>query len=958
MYRTFLFSYFFLSLAFFSRAQQPYGLLLNNVPAENIYGMHSDAKGYIWLASDIGLLKYDGFTFTSFKSSIQTSLSGSDIKEDKYSRIWYQNFDGYIYYIQDEKINYIPQNTPAGFISYGLTDHYLFIVQKKGVDVFGLKDLKFIKTIAIPPGIAEQATSLKNNFYLITDNILYRIDDSLRLTSTTYFENKKLHVKYIYPYKDQLYVVSKLNEEKKIYFFAPNLKFQKSIDIPDLTYIQASDVIDGLIWLHSPRGSFAYNDSGRRIFKKPLFSENSISKIIKDYNNNYWFSTVNDGVYIVPELNNQAYNVEEYNPQTFLATKTNYLIGSQNGVLFSTSHLVDNRKTLFTTHENLPIYYIYQDTIDKNIIFSGKGFNAVPKGDFSKLKNYDIALKEIVRLDDKYYAFSASGFCALFLNPLADTAQPSRWDALFRANQDRKIPQMAIIIKGVRAKSATYNSRNETLYLSTNIGLFKVTPSDIQEIKRNNTETVFTNKTICLNDKVFTLTTKGTLLQITDDQNFISINKKYGIEEDDIKMIRQSAGKLLLLTSDYIGVLEGNKLRKIDIWVKANAVRNLTIQNNKVVMLTKKDILPLHLMINASENKTRFYIDYLKVNNEKRKISKMHKLSHRENTISIGFSVLEYLSNNTPVYYRINKERWVLINKETRTLQFPLLSAGNYTIEFKVRNHVTSEKIMFEILQPFWKKWWFYLLSLIAGGILIYLYFRKKSIIMKRQIALLNEKVALEKSLGKSVLSSIKSQMNPHFFYNALNTIQAYIFTNDKQKANNYLAKFSKLTRIILEMSEKETVFLSEDIQAIKLYLDLEKMRFSDDFTYEILTINIEDKENIEFPPMLLQPYIENSVKHGLLHRQGLKKLIISFEQKEQFLYVTIDDNGIGRKRAGELNFIKKKNHQSFSTRANEKRLEILNQDRENKITFEIIDKINSKGEAEGTTVILVIPVD
>src|SRR5690606_34823085 len=111
MYRTsLLYIVFFITFAL--KAQQPYGLLLNDIPAENVYGMHSDSKGYIWFATDLGLLKYDGFKFTSFKSDIQTSLSGSDIKEDKYGRIWYQNFDGFIYYIYNEKINQFSQNTP------------------------------------------------------------------------------------------------------------------------------------------------------------------------------------------------------------------------------------------------------------------------------------------------------------------------------------------------------------------------------------------------------------------------------------------------------------------------------------------------------------------------------------------------------------------------------------------------------------------------------------------------------------------------------------------------------------------------------------------------------------------------------------------------------------------------------------------------------------------------------
>ena len=202
--------------------------------------------------------------------------------------------------------------------------------------------------------------------------------------------------------------------------------------------------------------------------------------------------------------------------------------------------------------------------------------------------------------------------------------------------------------------------------------------------------------------------------------------------------------------------------------------------------------------------------------------------------------------------------------------------------------------------------------------------------------------------------------MNPHFFYNALNTIQAYIFTNEKQKANAYLAKFSKLTRNVLEMSEKETISLNEEIEALKLYLELEKMRFSDQFNFDIVLENSLDKENIEFPPMLIQPYVENAIKHGLLHKKGEKELMITFRKEQNLLIVLIDDNGIGRKRSKELNRIKSEKHQSFSSDANEKRLEILNKNAKSKaeIVLKFIDKQDINGVAIGTTVILSIPLE
>ena len=209
----------------------------------------------------------------------------------------------------------------------------------------------------------------------------------------------------------------------------------------------------------------------------------------------------------------------------------------------------------------------------------------------------------------------------------------------------------------------------------------------------------------------------------------------------------------------------------------------------------------------------------------------------------------------------------------------------------------------------------------------------------------------------RSALKAIKSQMNPHFFYNALNTIQSYILANDKKQAVNYLSKFSQLTRTILEMSEKENISLAEEIKTMNLYLEIEKARFDEDFEYEIITDKTLDLELIKIPSMLLQPYVENAVKHGLLHKKGSKTLKIIFEKKQSMLHIEINDNGIGRQKSSELNAIKNKNHNSFATEAMQNRIELLNKNKIEKITINYIDKLNPNQQSTGTNVVIEIPI-
>ena len=158
-------------------------------------------------------------------------------------------------------------------------------------------------------------------------------------------------------------------------------------------------------------------------------------------------------------------------------------------------------------------------------------------------------------------------------------------------------------------------------------------------------------------------------------------------------------------------------------------------------------------------------------------------------------------------------------------------------------------------------------------------------------------------------------------------------------------------------MTEKDFISVSDEIKTLKLYLDIEKARFEEDFNYEISTNSELDDDAIKIPTMLLQPYIENAIKHGLLHKNGKKDLKISFESTADVLKISIDDNGIGREKSRILNAIKNKNHVSFATEATQNRIELLNQYTHRTISVQIIDKHNSLEQSLGTTVLFEIPI-
>lgn len=950
-------------------AQEPYAIHLskaNGLPSNSVYNVLQDSKGFIWLATNAGLTRYDGFEFKTYLCNEQTSTSGSSIKEDAEGRIWYENFDGYLYYVENDTLKALQQNTPIGYVPIGMTKKHLFVFQKKGIDVYAISSLKKIKTIQLSTFITHHSCSNNQFFYCLTDSTIYKFDDELNYISSNYLKQKTEVTKQIYCSQNAIYIVGKQNEQKSCYVFDAKLNYLRTIAMTEPEFIQGSDYIDNRLWTHTPKGTFVYSvDNTNKV--QSYFKDKNISCVIKDRQNNYWFSTTNEGLYLVPDISNSMFKLNGYLPNKIIETKHGFFIATKKGELIKCDKSFNGSTVVNQKKDNLEIYYLNYDSTTNSLFYSSKGFTHIPNLNYANPSFYDLAVKEITRIGNRYYAVATSGFCGLMHIDKNKSEEKSKWDIYFEKNKGSQYSNNAIIIDNLRGKSLAYNTKTNTLYFATNIGLYKCTPTTTEEIKLND-KTFYASKLISYQDAIYALSTKGNLFKITNDKDFTELNKTFGIKDFDIKLIKQFGENLVFVSQKFVHLLDlrTQKTTTINININSIDINDILLKENTLYLITNSGIIRTSVK-NESHKKTDAILqlnDFI-VNDKKFDPTIKSNLKYNQNDIIVHFSLLDFGScNQNKLYYKINDEDWEPIINETRTLQFASLAPGNYELTFKLNTQVLLTKLEFSIATPFWKTVWFTLLCIALTLLIGFIYYqeqlnklRLKNKLLEDTNILLQEKIELELHLNKSVLKTIKAQMNPHFFYNALNTIQAYIFTNDKAKANNYLAKFSKLTRVILEQSEKETISLGEEIKSLTLYLDLEKMRFKKGFEYSIELKTNTHKDGIELPPMLIQPYVENAIKHGLLHKEGIKELAIIFEEKKDYLYVTIDDNGIGRKRSTELNKIKNEKYQSFSTQANEKRLEILNNNT-NKIAIKIIDKINDAGNSTGTKVILTIPIN
>ena len=256
-----------------------------------------------------------------------------------------------------------------------------------------------------------------------------------------------------------------------------------------------------------------------------------------------------------------------------------------------------------------------------------------------------------------------------------------------------------------------------------------------------------------------------------------------------------------------------------------------------------------------------------------------------------------------------------------------------------------------------------FIISFLALATIAYFLFsrfktQKKNELLETKLAEAEKLLEAEKKATDSELKALKSQMNPHFIFNALNSIQEQFMYGDKLKGNEQLSNFTYLTRQILEVSGKKQITIATEIDILIKYLDLEKMRFAKDFEYKISIASTIDEDYHKLPPMLLQPFVENSIKHGLMHKNGLKTLTIDFDlsSNEEYLICTIQDNGIGRKKSTEIKAANQVKHNSFSTQSIEERLNLLNE------TLQLNDLIvytdlTENGAIIGTKVTVNIPL-
>lgn len=334
------------------------------------------------------------------------------------------------------------------------------------------------------------------------------------------------------------------------------------------------------------------------------------------------------------------------------------------------------------------------------------------------------------------------------------------------------------------------------------------------------------------------------------------------------------------------------------------------------------------------------------------------ELNHDQNFITIDFTALNYSHTEKNNYaYKLEgvDEGWIQSGNRNFA-SYTQLPAGRYEFKVKAANsdgqwNDSETKMMLVIRPPFWLTWWFKMGIITLGllGIALLWTTKAKQIRKEEQI-----KSEFNKKIASAETAALRAQMNPHFIFNTLNSINSYIMDNNPRVASDYLTKFARLIRIILDNSKNESITLSKEIETLKLYLLMEGIRFNHKFDHEIRIGANVDADNIRIPPMIIQPYVENAIWHGLLHKSEKGKVSVSMDTRsKEILEVRITDNGIGRERAMELKSKASNQNKSYGIKITRDRLLMNNEMND----VQVFDELDGKGEAAGTTVILTIKI-
>lgn len=962
------------------KAQQPVSIHLTEkegLPDKEFYDILEDDSGLIWLAGDKGLFSYNGKEFTSYTHPEQVGLSVFSLLKDNDNKIWFTNLANQVFYIENEEVNLyvnIKKYFKGSLASLRIHKNYLIVYTIHKLLIYDLNSGKIILNRTIGNDSYFHSTPLIKNdsiFFLNSELKTTIIDKSFNLKSNFINSNKTLD-------NNQISGFGILQEFKNEYLSSFNtvngdrLHFKTDLkdkniylktDLPKGVRIYHIEIIEDSLFYGTNQGVYICKLKNNKIqVEQHLLPNIQASKILKDSQGNLWITTLQNGLYVIPNLKLKT-NFETNNNailKTYKGKWNEFFIISKKKEIYRFSSESSKIDTIAFKNSTNNIKYFFYNPLGDNyyikLLDNNLGLFNLKNNQFFLEKTYS---SEIIK--DHY--FINDNELLLTTNRRIGRATISNQKINFIQNEQ------------IRGYACYYNKVLQQSYFATVDGLFVYDKNFNKNAIKYNGANIYIKDIISNNGKdLWCLSFKNGLYKVVNNRVVAHFNTRNGLLSNTNYFIE----------SDHNSIwIAGEKgIQNLD--TKLNTFRNLTqkdgipsydftgleIIDEIVYISTQKELFSFNSnLVFNNQIKTSFqpYFTSITIDDNKQLLQSNYNLPNDTQKVTISYNTNGFLSSeNNRYHYRLFDANEKQVNWQTNTsnnnlINYNRLSEGNYTFQLKaINNQNESEikEIKFNVAGVFYKQWWFYTTITLGVMTLLFIYFTKQKNRFKEKQNLIIEKQNKELENVFLKLESLRSQMNPHFVFNALNSIQDYIINNQKNLAADYLGKFADLIRAYLEQSTKKEISLSDEIDTLEGYLELEKLRFEEKLEYQIDVDKKLEITEIKIPTILIQPYVENALKHGLLHKKSKGKLTIDFYLSDQdYLIITIKDNGVGRKKASEIKAKQLLQHKSFATKATKNRLELLNYNMKNKIEISTED-VNDKNEDVGTVVTIKIPLE
>ncbi|MEL7425838.1 MAG: histidine kinase [Bacteroidota bacterium] len=964
--------YLTFGLASCLHAQQPsyYRIGEKACAGLDLYSIVQDQDGDIWMSSNQGLLRYDGYTFHQYRSDELKSNSLFGLKKDREGIIYCNNLAGQFFRIAGDSLQLfaaVPDSLLSEFIEFNFdnenrlvfkTNHY-YQINKQGV----------IRLLLEDPETTVKNIPLNDQDELILvdvtqDKLLYYKDDSFRIESSPDFDALPPTIRLFFNLKPNANRLI-LHGQRSPMIFEQEVEQWQPLRLQDFdsqelgwnTYVLS----DGRIWLVSERnGSRVFDGQGNAYYQGvTLLPPYRISCLLEDVEGNLWLPTLGKGIIVIP---NQSF-VDYRNHPLLREDDIQSIAVDQRGTVYlggisGTVYQVKEEAVSIFQKGAQKISYLHYIEKEDALVFGAKKI-PLNTAQSTEISSPFEKAKSVIRIGPEQYLQASYGGVKFINGRSQFETSLGRYFKAF-THIDGSDPKGYSFSIG-RTYALAWETSRQYIWAATNTGL-KVVQPDTVVLKRFNGRPVHATSLSHKYGKIWVSTKNLGVLVYQQDSLIQHLNTQSGLLSNDIRKIIVKDNSLYLVSKAGLQIydLTSRTFRNItqSDGLLSEFILDFAISEQVAWLVFQSGIQKIPLgNPNKERSELTLKMHQVLVNGEAVPFDQAGEFEYDQNEVAFEFMAKGHQHRGRLSYqYQLEgwKDEWLENSYRNNRVEYQSLPAGSYRFLIRTvdQNQYVSPLLeySFVIRSPFWMRWWFYFLC-VSMIVLVVM------IVFKIRERIITERLQLESKLKMSEVTALKAQMNPHFIFNTLNSIQDLILMDDVRASNIYLGKFADLMRMLLSASGKEQIPVAQEIELLELYLEMERLRFGDEFTANIHSeLSTDQLEAIEIPPLLIQPYIENAIKHGLLHKKGQKEVNVHFRLRSQALHCTITDNGIGRNKSAQIKARRARNHLSFATMANQKRIDLLNEAGQNKISISIQD-VDPSRENSGTMVQLAFPL-